>query len=70
MLITCVSNFKFKGFSHKKIFKIYQQRWFLEIISQLHMLVDFKYLFVGKSFEFEIRYEYYQHRHDVMEKIS
>jgi len=32
------------------------------------MLVDFKHLFVSKSFELEIWHTYYQHRDDFMTK--
>jgi len=38
--------------------------------SQLHMLVDFKYLSLGESFGFEILHICYQLRNDLAKEIS
>jgi len=37
--------------------------------SQLHMLVDFEYLFWGESFSFEILHTCYQIRNDLAKKL-
>jgi len=39
-------------------------------ILQLHMLLDFKYLFFGKSFGIKIWYTCYQHKDDAVAKFS
>jgi len=42
----------------------------VKIFSKLHILVDFKYLFLSKCFELEIWNSSYQHRDDLVQKIS
>jgi len=38
--------------------------------SQLHILVDFEYIFLGEFFDLEIWNTCFQHRDDFMERIS
>ena len=71
MLTKCIPNFKFKRFTHKRIFKIYHCVLVRDNCQlQLYKLVDLKYRFVGESFELEIWHTSYQHKYDFMKRIS